>query len=351
MNEVENEIRIDSDPPFCSYISAQHEEGLILLNFLVTGHRLYFQESLNPPRQWEFDRPSISLGQLLEEISLSANDLTEKRKEVLSWLLAKAVWQYYNSPWMLQPWNKESVHFLSEQRRTEDGHQLDGIFVNEPLLSISIAPNPSVAENTEAGSQRGAGTKSKSKQRRLPFSGKPLHAIPKILALGIMLIEIQLCRPIETLHGDIEWSQHCPKGKPNQNTNFKICRDLIARENFFEKMEISDPLESLIRNCIQPNEGFMPPHVRDEEDIRGALYVLVNRLEVYLSKRKPYSVKPLILSRSALLNHPRTTLSPVQTSPQPPLQETTMERSRPGRTMSQMYASFQDQSATFLRYS
>ncbi|EHK17752.1 uncharacterized protein TRIVIDRAFT_66654 [Trichoderma virens Gv29-8] len=276
----ENEIRVDSDLPFCSYISAQHEHGLILLEFLVTEQKLYFQESLDPLRYWGFDRPSISLGQLLEEVSLSAEDMTEKRKEVLSWLLAKATWQYYNSKWMLKPWNKESVHFLSEQRRTEDGHQLDGIFVNEPLLSISIAPQLFASEDTKACSQRRTDTKSSPKQRRLPFGGKPVHPIPKILALGIMLMEIQLCRPIETLHEDPEWSQYCPNGKPNQNTNFKICRDLIAKKSFFD--DISGPLEGLIRACIQPLDVFVPPHVRDEEDIRGALYVLVNRLEVQL---------------------------------------------------------------------
>ncbi|KAL7912198.1 hypothetical protein GGI35DRAFT_309378 [Trichoderma velutinum] len=334
---VGDEIRTDSDLPFCSYISAQHEQGLILLDFLVMGQRLYFQEPLDPLRQWGFDRPSISLGQLLEEVTLSPDNLTEKRKEVLSWLLAKATWQYYNSPWMLQPWNKESVHFLSEKRWTGDGNQLDGVFVNEPLLSISIAPNSSVSEGPKVGSKGGVDAKSSPKKHRLPFSCKPVHPIPKILALGIMLMEIQLCRSIETLYGDPEWSEYCPSGKANQNTDFKICRDLIQKKKIFEGLEISVPLENLIKACVQPHESFMPPSVQDEESIRRALYVWVNELEVYLSKRNPHNVKPLCLSRSTLPNHTPTNLSPVEARLRPIYQENKIEHPQPGRCMSQSW--------------
>ncbi|KAM6520110.1 hypothetical protein FALCPG4_013662 [Fusarium falciforme] len=286
------QVGLDSDPSFCTYISTQEEQGLVLLYFSVLGQRLYFETHDDPPRLWELDRPSISLGRLLGEICESGNDLTEKMKEVLSWLLVKAVWQYYRSPWMCEPWNKESVHFLFERRRTDEGEELTGIFVNEPLLSVSIVPNPRGTEASNPGYQIAPGVK---KPGRPLLFGRPLHPIPKILALGVMLIEIQLGRPIESLYGEAEWSQYCPKGKANPNTNFKICRDLIAKPHFFA--DISDPLENLIKNCIQPNNLFVPPHVRDEEGIREALYGLVNRLEVYLSKRKPNSVKPLSLPR------------------------------------------------------
>lgn len=56
------EIRLHSDTPLCSYISAHEEEGLILLKFSVTGQILYFEESLDPQRRWEFEMPTISLG-------------------------------------------------------------------------------------------------------------------------------------------------------------------------------------------------------------------------------------------------------------------------------------------------
>ncbi|KAJ4315280.1 hypothetical protein N0V84_008435 [Fusarium piperis] len=256
------------------------------------GQKLYLEKYEDPPRQWEFDRPSISLGRLLGEICESTNELTEKMKEVLSWLLVKAVWQYYSSPWMREPWDKESVHFLFERRRTDEGEELVGIFLNEPLLSVSIVPSPRGTEVKNPGHHLTAAGK---KPGRPLLFARPLHPIPKILALGIMLVEIQLGRPIESLYSEPEWSQYCPKGRANPNTNFKICKALIAKQHFFA--DISDPLENLIRNCIQPNILFVPPHVKDEEGIREALYGLVNRLEVYLSKRKPNNVKPLSLPR------------------------------------------------------
>ncbi|KAF4470159.1 hypothetical protein FALBO_2934 [Fusarium albosuccineum] len=309
------EIRLDSDTPFCSYISAQDETGLILLYFLVMGQRLYFEESQEPSRQWQLDRPSISLSRLLEEVSASNSDFTEKRKEVLSWLLAKAVWQYYASPWMHQPWDKESVHFLSERRKTDEGH-ITGIYVNEPLLSVSIIPNQGEIKKDQGG--RGQETRHipYRGQCRSPFLVRPLHPVPKILALGIMLIEIQLGRRIESLYGEDEWPKYCPRGNPNQNTNYKICRDLIAKPAFFEDM--ADPLEALIRNCIQPNEVFVPPQVRDDQGIREALYSLVHRLEIYLSKRKPNNVKPLgLLGTPTSQPPPPSTFSSATAQPRP----------------------------------
>ncbi|KAK6821142.1 subtilisin-like protein [Apiospora arundinis] len=275
-----DEILSDSDTPFCSYISAQDEIGLMVLKFLVKGSKLYFDASLDPSIHWGFDRPSISLGQLLGDLQQSPSDLTEKIKEVLSWVLAKSVWQYYSSPWMRQPWNKERVHFLVERRYNEEGREVTGIFVNEPLLSVSISHSTHITEDNTENTSKEADIA----QCRLPSFGRPLHPIPKMLTLGVMLVEIQLGRPIESLYGEDEWSQYY----------YKICRDIIAKKNFFH--DISDPLEVLIKNCIQPSNSLKPPQVRDEEGIRNALYILINRLEVYLSKRKPHNVKPLSLS-------------------------------------------------------
>ncbi|KAL2680520.1 hypothetical protein Neosp_008122 [[Neocosmospora] mangrovei] len=245
------QVGLDPDHSFCTYISAQEEDGPLWAYFLVRGPSLYFERYEEPPKLWKLKRPSISLGQLLEEIRVSPSLLTEKMKEVLSWLLAKAVWQYYSSPWMREPWNKESVHFLFERRRTKEGQDLTGIFVNEPLLSVSIVPSPS---GTDPSHQLAPAGKK---------PGRLFHPTPKILALGILLVEIQLGQPIERLHDIPEWSPYCPEGIPCRNTNFQICRDHIEKGGFFDN--VSNPLEKLIRNCIQAKELFAPPHVRNEE--------------------------------------------------------------------------------------
>ncbi|KAH8878799.1 hypothetical protein GQ53DRAFT_775459 [Thozetella sp. PMI_491] len=257
---------IDENRPFCSYISSQDESGTFVLHLSATGEKLFFQEAKDPMRQWELRSPSISLGRILETVS--AKDLSGKMKEVLSWLLAKSVWQYYSSPWMLKPWTKESVHFLFE-RRLDQSHDVSGIFVNEPLLSVSITSGDSLAEANKTGA--------KKESFRFIRPQIPIHKIPKILALGVMLLEIQLGRPIESLYREPAWAAFCPQGKENINSNYNICNRLISDPKFFADMDIPDPLEDLIRNCIWPRDAFMP-HLRgddvlqDEERIREALY-------------------------------------------------------------------------------
>ncbi|KAK8023582.1 hypothetical protein PG993_011648 [Apiospora rasikravindrae] len=328
------EVRLDSEAPFCSYISAQDTAGLMTLKFLVNGRKLYFEESMDPRSYWEFDKSSISLGQLLETLFQTRGTFTEKQKEVLSWILAKSVWQYYSSPWIQQPWNKDSVSFLIDRQHGEDA-QVCNVFVDEPLLSVSIAQDSAGGEKRQG--QQAVGTKTDVHRRGLSRFSKPLHPVPKILALGVMLVEIQLGRPIESLYGDPQWSHYCPQGKKNQNTDYRICCDLITRRHFFEDMDISDPLELLIRNCIHPNESFIPPQVRDEEGVRDPLYLLVDRLEVYLSERKPNSVKPLSLVGTMPSAKPLWAAQPPQSKFSPPSpEERTTGTPRPGRTMAQI---------------
>lgn len=115
---------IDENRPFCSYISSQDESGAFVLHLSAAGEKLFFQEAKDPLRQWELQSPSISLGRILE--SVSTNDLSNKMKEVLSWLLAKSVWQYYSSPWMYEPPRSPSPVFCCPS--SED-------LVSQPTLS------------------------------------------------------------------------------------------------------------------------------------------------------------------------------------------------------------------------
>jgi hypothetical protein len=329
-NSESAESLLDSDWSFCSSISDQDESGTYLLCLSAHGKRLYFKETRHR-EMMKLKSRSISLGKLLEMISAGelksastppggpleidpAGGLLGNMKEVLAWILSEAVWQYYTSPWMLEPWNKENVHFLFE-RRLYEGHDVTVIFVNEPFLSVSISPDKYVVENTQAGSRPEGSTKSGTKRRSPKFGH--LHHIPKLLSLGVMLLEIHLGRSMESLRSDRKWSQYCPEGKPNLNTNYNICKDYIKKPGFFDKT--SDDLEALIKNCIQPKDKFMP-YLGNEERIRKELYHLVEPLATHITRRKPHKVPPLILQRSPLPTH------------SPPT---------PGRTIVQMYTSLQ----------
>jgi hypothetical protein len=57
-----------------------------------------------------------------------------------SYLLANAVWGFYDSDWMRREWIKETVHFMFERRLKTP----KGIFINEPFLSARFDHLPSL---------------------------------------------------------------------------------------------------------------------------------------------------------------------------------------------------------------
>lgn len=293
------------------------------------------------PRRWDVERPSISLRDLLETVP--AEDFSDKQKTVLSAFLAKAVWQYYSSPWMTKPWTKDSVHFIFEQRRTGQNEELAGIFVDEPLLSVSIpAPKPSSSKSAEVCSDQNTEEEDDDDDDFFSSSDpvsffRAAHRLPKILALGVMLMEIQLGQPIESLYTDPKFSHHCPKGTAYVDTDYNICKDLIEKEHIYITKDTSVPLSTLITNCILPGQIFMPPHVRSlsDDDIRPALYPLVGQLELWLSSWQPRNLRPLGLPDAMSSNW--AVPAPTPAAPRRPPLERPNDELRYGRTMAQMY--------------
>jgi hypothetical protein len=112
---------------------------------------------------------SISLGTALQD---SNYFMRPKERFCLAYLLAKSVWQYYNSDWMKSPWTHEDIHFLEEQGPEEKG--CGGFFKScHPYFSARFEESDTIIGEY--------------------YIGKDIilmHRYPKVLALGIMLIEI-----------------------------------------------------------------------------------------------------------------------------------------------------------------
>ncbi|RYC64980.1 hypothetical protein CHU98_g1180 [Xylaria longipes] len=149
---------------FCGLISTGEQ---VRLPLAFSGDELKFKDSRHISRAIELDKPSIPLDKV---VKLDHGTFTLKKRLVLSFLLAKATWQYYESNWMAREWNKNTVHFMFESRRHESG-----IFVDEPFLHTDFLLKFMAADGSEDGQGAGA---------------KMIHKFPKILALGIMLIEM-----------------------------------------------------------------------------------------------------------------------------------------------------------------
>ncbi len=119
-----------------------------------------------PISQHVAPRPSVSLGRVLE-----THRLSNKMKLVLSCIVARSFWQYYDSHWMSSPWTSDLIHFLVEAPPNEHSDSTSGIFACRPYVVVDF--------NTPANSSP-------------EYSGSYslIYRYPRLLALCLILIEI-----------------------------------------------------------------------------------------------------------------------------------------------------------------
>lgn len=106
---------------------------------------------------------------------LDLYELKSTGKIILAYVLAKSVWQFYSSDWMNTPWSTESIHFMREQpSSTSDGFDPPEINPADPYFAFGFdnSTNDASLEYYD--------------------SWYVLHQYPRILALGVLLVEI--CR-------------------------------------------------------------------------------------------------------------------------------------------------------------
>ncbi|KAL6352963.1 hypothetical protein LRP88_13440 [Fusarium phalaenopsidis] len=164
--------------------------------------------------------------------------LSQKMKYLLSYLLAKSVWQFYSTDWMGKEWTNESIHFMFERRQ---GAKNAGIYLNEPFISARFDPDSS-SNDAEF---------------------RP-HKFPKVKALGIVLLEIELGTVIEDHY---EEECYAPDGELNADA------DLYAALKLFDdpdRLEDTFPLlKTVIGDCLRPTK-FMQ-HRQSVEELRKVL--------------------------------------------------------------------------------
>lgn len=181
---------------------------------------------------------SISLAELLQ-----VTKLEQKMRLLLSFTLARAFWQFYGSDWMQKEWRKETVHFMFEKSTTIP----KGILINEPFLSAQF-------ERTACPDSE---------------NGMRFHPFPKILALGIMLIEIELGISLE--------ERHKPELYDDDGVPI-VTADWITAMSTFEnelenKSEVFLPLKKAIEICLKPDRFY--EHQNNIASIREALMKLI----------------------------------------------------------------------------
>jgi hypothetical protein len=146
----------------------------------------------------------------------SAMKMSLKEKRVLAVVIAHAVLNFCESPWLDGDWDKRHISFYGHS--TGDG----GLDFRRPYLSTNFR------DSTQAANDQAVFL--------------TLHPSPAILALGILLLEIELSQPIES-----HWvEEDLADGEPNFNTN------LTTAERLLEKSvdEIYESYRMAIEACL-----------------------------------------------------------------------------------------------------
>ncbi|ETS84479.1 hypothetical protein PFICI_02504 [Pestalotiopsis fici W106-1] len=226
---------------FCGLIR-RRERGRLIFNAANDG-LVYERADLDVEqlkRLFLLKASSVSLSTVLKKRKLHGD---VKLKLLLSYLLAKAIWQFYDSEWMASSWSKHSIHFMRERLNGSSSTGEVLALIHKPYFATELwsPPKPSgcIPQNELSDKQ--------DLMQRFPSA---THLHPKILALGIMLLEIELGEGIEIhrldeAHGDddpIENDDHYTAGK-------------IILSPMWQRRNVYQAVKEIIEICLKPDKG------------------------------------------------------------------------------------------------
>ncbi|KAK4201197.1 hypothetical protein QBC40DRAFT_324993 [Triangularia verruculosa] len=174
---------------------------------------LFCKEHRYQQCSFQFDMPSLSLGQIL-----GGGVLTPRMRLLLCSLLAQIVWQFYDSDWVNHEWTKENFRFLYETRTDET----TGLFVDGPFLSAQF-----------------------SDDRPLYTGPCQVHRFPRIASLGITLLEIEL-------DIDISREQSSNSLSVLEPRNLARAHQLLNEKHRWR--ETFSRLREVIQRCLSPDD-------------------------------------------------------------------------------------------------
>ncbi|KAK7971497.1 hypothetical protein PG989_016513 [Apiospora arundinis] len=152
----------------CNLVNTRLESRL---NLQIQNSQLYQLYQGIPIQQRIKPGPSLPLKCVLDTYRLS-----NKMKLVLCYIIARSVWQYYDSPWADTWWSNESIHFLFESSTTSPSE--GSLYASKPYFAITF-------EDVEDYLQEYCDS----------FS--VIFRYPRILALCMVLLEIMRGRAFE----------------------------------------------------------------------------------------------------------------------------------------------------------
>ncbi|KAF5674770.1 serine threonine kinase [Fusarium circinatum] len=212
---------------FCKHISSRSQAQLLLS---AQNGELLMRDYRDISRNWITSQQAVPLADLLDEPKAK---FTEKMKAVLALLLAKATAQFYESDLIGQGFTKDNIQFLFEER-----DRIEGVYVNEPMLLLRFNEDDT--------------NKSESQVEIMPTA--MIHKMPKILALGLLLLELETRTSMKSYRDDPDL---CPPGAININTDYRIAGKLLDPNHpayILPEMDRSSPFRTILPTCIKPEE-------------------------------------------------------------------------------------------------
>ncbi|KAK1706680.1 hypothetical protein BDP67DRAFT_582282 [Colletotrichum lupini] len=231
---------------FCERIS-NRDQGLLRMS--TRDDKLVYHRPGDLSREWLPHVEAVPLASILRQ----KVNLTEKSKAILGMLVAKATWEFYDSDLLAQGLTSETVQFICEKR-----FGITGVFINEPMLLTQFTKK----DGTSIGDD-------KSDSRLATPSRETIHDMPLILALGILLLELETENTMMTHR---ENRRLCPPGPFGINTDYKIACKLIAtephaRDSIISEINPSSPLRKILPLCITP--GSFERKIRENLSAQG----------------------------------------------------------------------------------
>ncbi|KAK4167718.1 hypothetical protein QBC43DRAFT_203038 [Cladorrhinum sp. PSN259] len=248
-------------PYFCKLISSK---GLARLKFYATETGIYEvgYEKLSEERI-SLKSPSVSLTTVLPAFSNTKSDDLQ-RKLLLSYLLARAVWQFYDTDWIAEDWTKETVHFMAQR--------LDRFTRNISTARTGGTTHPKLYHRPFLLAQLQASANSLGAASNLDATTQ-IHIFPKIMALGIVLLEIEIGQPIEQY---ISYDHLDEDGNPRDNSRYFAGVEFITSAEWSNRRSTPKAVKQAIETCLGPDMtklGHDPASVRDRlyEHVVGSL--------------------------------------------------------------------------------
>jgi hypothetical protein len=215
----------------CTLIKEAHGNNSSL-ELVFDGEKLWQAKSTG---SHVIHRPEVGIP-LRTLLGDSQSRLKLKESRALAVVLAHAILHYCESPWVSSRWNKEHVNFFAT---------VDGPDLMKPYLATQFEASTSRLEEASDNMYS--------------------HPSPALLALGILLLELYLSKPIESLW-DVDDTED---GMEGINTNW------ITAEKQLEKMgdDLYEGYRDAIQACLKINYVDVEDSLSlDDEGFRRLVY-------------------------------------------------------------------------------